>query len=87
MCDILISLLITLTHPDHFGLYQVDRNFVNKMYGYLRCVCSVMLQDKVYDFGFDGTTVELGIVSLGTSTADGTKKAVKVSVGVLCFMQ
>lgn len=37
-----------------------------------------MLQDKVYDFGFDGTTVELGIVSLGTSTADGTKKAVKV---------
>lgn len=38
-----------------------------------------MLQDKVYDFGFDGTTVELGIVSLGTSTADGTKKAVKVS--------
>ena len=40
-----------------------------------------MLQDKVYDFGFDGTTVELGIVSLGTSTADGTKKAVKVRRG------
>ncbi|KAK3878471.1 hypothetical protein Pcinc_016890 [Petrolisthes cinctipes] len=59
---------------------KVDRNFINKMYGYLRCVCSVMLQDKVYDFGFDGTTVELGIVSLGTSTADGTKKAVKVEI-------
>lgn len=57
---------------------QVDKAFINKMFQYLRCVCSVMLQDKVYDFGFDATTVELGIVSLGTSTADGTKKAVKV---------
>lgn len=57
----------------------MDKNFINKMYQYMRCICSVMLQDKVYDFGFDGTTVELGIVSLGTSTADGTKKAVKVS--------
>ncbi|XP_042867512.1 uncharacterized protein LOC122250222 isoform X2 [Penaeus japonicus] len=59
---------------------KVDRTFINKMYQYLRCICSVMLQDKVYDFGFDGTTVELGIVSLGTSTADGTKKAVKVEI-------
>lgn len=59
---------------------KVDKNFINKMFQYLRCVCSVMLQDKVYDFGFDGTTVELGIVSLGTSTADGTKKAVKVEI-------
>lgn len=59
---------------------KVDKSFVNKMFQYLRCVCSVMLQDKVYDFGFDGTTVELGIVSLGTSTADGTKKAVKVEI-------
>lgn len=59
---------------------KVDKNFINKMYQYMRCICSVMLQDKVYDFGFDGTTVELGIVSLGTSTADGTKKAVKVEI-------
>lgn len=59
---------------------KVDKAFINKIYNYLRCVCSVMLQDKVYDFGFDGTTVELGIVSLGTSTADGTKKAVKVEI-------
>ncbi|XP_045104618.1 uncharacterized protein LOC123500056 isoform X3 [Portunus trituberculatus] len=59
---------------------KVDKSFINKMFQYLRCVCSVMLQDKVYDFGFDGTTVELGIVSLGTSTADGTKKAVKVEI-------
>ena len=29
--------------------------------------------------GAKGTTIELGIVSLGTTTADGTKKAVKVS--------
>ena len=45
----------------------------------MRCICSVMLQDKVYDFGFDYTAVELGIVSLGTSTSDGSKKSVKVS--------
>lgn len=61
-------------------ILQVDKNFINKIYQYMRCICSVMLQDKVYDFGFDGTTVELGIVSLGTSTADGTKKAVKVCI-------
>ncbi|XP_071528752.1 uncharacterized protein [Panulirus ornatus] len=59
---------------------KVDKSFINKIYQYMRCICSVMLQDKVYDFGFDGTTVELGIVSLGTSTADGTKKAVKVEI-------
>lgn len=59
---------------------KVDKSFINKMYQYMRCISSVMLQDKVYDFGFDGTTVELGIVSLGTSTADGTKKAVKVEI-------
>lgn len=59
-------------------IFQVEKSFVNKVFQYMRCICSVMLQDKVYDFGFDGTTVELGIVSLGTSTADGTKKAVKV---------
>ncbi|XP_045607816.1 uncharacterized protein row isoform X3 [Procambarus clarkii] len=59
---------------------KVEKSFINKMFQYMRCICSVMLQDKVYDFGFDGTTVELGIVSLGTSTADGTKKAVKVEI-------
>lgn len=59
---------------------KVEKTFINKIFQYLRCVCSVMLQDKVYDFGFDATTVELGIVSLGTSTADGTKKAVKVEI-------
>ncbi|KAG7167548.1 Pogo transposable element-like 93 [Homarus americanus] len=59
---------------------KVEKTFINKMYQYMRCISSVMLQDKVYDFGFDGTTVELGIVSLGTSTADGAKKAVKVEI-------
>ncbi|KAG7167549.1 Pogo transposable element-like 92 [Homarus americanus] len=59
---------------------KVEKTFINKMYQYMRCISSVMLQDKVYDFGFDGTTVELGIVSLGTSTADGAKKALKVEI-------
>ncbi|CAL4069759.1 unnamed protein product, partial [Meganyctiphanes norvegica] len=59
---------------------KVDKMFINKMYQYNRCVCSVILHEKVFDFGFDGTTVELGIVSLGTSTADGNKKAVKVEI-------
>ncbi|XP_076064259.1 uncharacterized protein LOC143038648 isoform X2 [Oratosquilla oratoria] len=68
------------TIPNVETWVKVEKSFINKMYQYFRAICSVMLQEKVYDFGFDGTKVELGIVSLGTSTADGAKKAVRVEI-------
>lgn len=42
----------------------------------------MILHDKIYDFGYESSPVELGIVSLGTTTADGSRKAVKVKLNL-----
>ncbi|KAB7494187.1 Pogo transposable element with ZNF domain [Armadillidium nasatum] len=59
---------------------KVEKQIISKTYHHLKCICSVILHDKIYDFGIDESPVELGIVSLGTTTADGSKKAVKVEI-------
>jgi len=57
---------------------KVGKDVISRVFNYIRCVCTVVLQDRMYDLGNGGGSVELGIVSLGTTTADGNKKAVKV---------
>lgn len=54
------------------------------MYTWLRCVCTVAVQTHVKRMGGPGVNVELGIISLGTTSQDGAKRQVKVEVlGVL----
>ncbi|XP_018018469.1 uncharacterized protein LOC108674990 isoform X2 [Hyalella azteca] len=68
----------TVTNVENW--VKVSREVIGRCYHYLRCVCSVILQDKLHSMGCHGSAVELGVVSLGTTTPDGAKKSVKVEI-------
>ena len=47
-------------------------------------MCVAAVQDEVVGLGGQGRPVEIGVISLGTTTADGQKREVRVEVlGVL----
>eukprot|EP00092_Neocalanus_flemingeri_P037076 GFUD01040362.1.p1 GENE.GFUD01040362.1~~GFUD01040362.1.p1 ORF type:complete len:1387 (-),score=480.18 GFUD01040362.1:476-4636(-) len=63
---------------------KVDNKQIDEFYQVLRSVCVAAVQDEVISLGGPGKVVEIGVISLGTTTADGQKREVRVEVlGVL----
>ncbi|XP_037091389.1 uncharacterized protein LOC119111688 [Pollicipes pollicipes] len=53
---------------------------VDEVFGLLRAVCMLKMEEPVPKLGGSGHTVQVGLVSLGTSGPDGVNKNVKVEV-------
>ncbi|XP_055606963.1 uncharacterized protein LOC129754765 [Uranotaenia lowii] len=63
---------------------KVDNLYVKGMYTWLRSVCTVALSTHMKLMGGSGKKIEVGVISLGTTTQDGQQRQVKVEVlGVL----
>ncbi|KAJ8950091.1 hypothetical protein NQ318_017816 [Aromia moschata] len=63
---------------------KVDNLYVKGMFTWLRSVCTVALQTHVRQLGGPGIKVEVGVISLGTTSQDGNQRQVKVEVlGIL----
>jgi len=63
---------------------KVDNKQIDEFFQVLRSVCVGAVQDEVISLGGPGKVVEIGVISLGTTTADGQKREVRVEVlGVL----
>jgi len=63
---------------------KVDNKQIDEFFQVLRSVCVGAVQDEVICLGGPGKVVEIGVISLGTTTADGQKREVRVEVlGVL----
>lgn len=63
---------------------KVDNLFVKGLYTWLRAVCTVALHQHMTLLGGPGKKIEVGVISLGTTTQDGQQRQVKVEVlGVL----
>ncbi|CAG9864310.1 unnamed protein product [Phyllotreta striolata] len=63
---------------------KVDNLYVKGMFTWLRAVCTVALHAHVRQIGGPGVKVEVGVISLGTTSQDGNQRQVKVEVlGVL----
>ncbi|CAG9771175.1 unnamed protein product [Ceutorhynchus assimilis] len=63
---------------------KVDNLYVKSMYTWLRAICSVSLQTHMRQLGGPHIKVEVGVISLGTTSQDGSARQVKVEVlGVL----
>lgn len=63
---------------------KIDNLYVKGFYTWLRSVCTVALHKHLPLLGGHGKKVEVGVISLGTTTQDGAQRQVKVEVlGVL----
>ncbi|XP_056629801.1 uncharacterized protein LOC130440571 [Diorhabda sublineata] len=63
---------------------KVDNLYVKGMFTWLRSTCTVALQTHIRQIGGPGVKVEVGVISLGTTSQDGNQRQVKVEVlGVL----
>jgi hypothetical protein len=63
---------------------KVDHVTVDTFFRHMRCICIATVQEEVVNLGGDDKPVELGVISLGTTTTDGNRREVKVEVlGVL----
>lgn len=63
---------------------KVDNLYVKGLYTWLRSICSVALCQHMKLLGGIGKKIEVGVISLGTTTQDGQQRQVKVEVlGVL----
>ncbi|XP_050306682.1 uncharacterized protein LOC126743575 [Anthonomus grandis grandis] len=63
---------------------KVDNLYIKGMYTWLRSICSLALQTHMRKLGGPNIRVELGVISLGTTSQDGNSRQVKVEVlGVL----
>ncbi|XP_055643699.1 uncharacterized protein LOC129779937 [Toxorhynchites rutilus septentrionalis] len=63
---------------------KVDNLYVKGLYTWLRSVCTVALSHHMKLLGGIGKKIEVGVISLGTTTQDGQQRQVKVEVlGVL----
>lgn len=62
----------------------MDNQFVKGMFTWLRASCTVALHTHLRQLGGPGVKVEVGVISLGTTSQDGNQRQVKVEVlGVL----
>lgn len=59
---------------------KVDNLYVKGFYSWLRSVCTVALYNHLSLWGGPGKKIEVGVISLGTSTMDGAQRQVKVEV-------
>merc|ERR1719510_1198163 len=63
---------------------KVDHVTVDTFYRHMRCICIVSVQEEIVNLGGENKAIELGVISLGTTTTDGNRREVKVEVlGVL----
>ncbi|KAH1023940.1 uncharacterized protein LOC109543643 isoform X2 [Dendroctonus ponderosae] len=63
---------------------RVDNLYVKGMYTWLRSVCTLGLQTHIRKLGGPQVKVEVGVISLGTTSQDGNSRQVKVEVlGIL----
>ena len=70
--------------PNVASWVKVDNRQIDDFYSLLRSICTSAVQDEVIKIGGRDEAVEVGVISLGTTTADGQKREVRVEVlGVL----
>ncbi|XP_030752468.1 uncharacterized protein LOC115879678 isoform X2 [Sitophilus oryzae] len=63
---------------------KVDNLYVKGMYTWLRAACTVALHTYIRQLGGSQCKVEVGVISLGTTSQDGNSRQVKVEVlGIL----
>ncbi|XP_047041797.1 uncharacterized protein LOC124645876 isoform X1 [Helicoverpa zea] len=63
---------------------KVDNLYVKGLFTWLRAVCTSAIHQHMALLGGSGKKVEVGVISLGTTSHDGTQRQVKVEVlGVL----
>lgn len=63
---------------------KVDNFYLKNFYSWLRSICTLSLQSHMGKLGGPNRKVEIGVISLGTTTQDGKQRQVKVEVlGVL----
>lgn len=63
---------------------KVDNLYVKGLFTWLRAVCTSAIHQHMSLLGGPGKKVEVGVISLGTTSHDGTQRQVKVEVlGVL----
>ncbi|XP_052758574.1 uncharacterized protein LOC113516907 [Galleria mellonella] len=63
---------------------KVDNLYVKGLFTWLRAICTSAIHQHLSMLGGPGKKVEVGVISLGTTSHDGTQRQVKVEVlGVL----
>ena len=62
------------------GWVKVDNHSVNFYWQLFRSVCVAAIQEEVVSLGGNNKVVEIGVISLGTTTSDGNKREVRVEV-------
>lgn len=63
---------------------KVDNAYLKNFYSWLRSICTLALQVNKMKIGGAGRKIEIGVISLGTTTQDGKQRQVKVEVlGIL----
>ncbi|CAH2239019.1 jg23581 [Pararge aegeria aegeria] len=63
---------------------KVDNLYVKGLFTWLRAVCTSAIHNHMGLLGGSGKKIEVGVISLGTTSHDGTQRQVKVEVlGVL----
>jgi pogo transposable element with ZNF domain len=63
---------------------KVDNLYLKNFYSWLRSVCTLSLQTHMGKMGGHNKKIEIGVISLGTTTQDGKQRQVKVEVlGIL----
>ena len=63
---------------------KVHHESVDAFFRHMRCLCVATVQEEVINLGGANKAIELGVISLGTTTTDGNRREVKVEVlGVL----
>lgn len=63
---------------------KVDNLYLKNFYSWLRSVCTIALQSNMNKMGGHNRKIEIGVISLGTTTQDGKQRQVKVEVlGIL----
>lgn len=63
---------------------KVDNLYLKNFYSWLRSVCTLGLQSHMGKMGGHNKKIEIGVISLGTTTQDGKQRQVKVEVlGIL----
>lgn len=71
-----------LSFPNSFFYRQVDHALLRSFYAMLRSACTVEVHTSTPKFGVSSKNgrVEVGVISLGTTSVDGKKRDVKVEV-------
>ena len=63
---------------------KADQSVVSKYYEVFRAVCVATVQEEVVNLGGPGKAVEIGVISLGTTSQDGARREVRTEIlGVL----